>query len=230
VWELVGRQLSDVLLAPPSDVVVALFNLIITGELIRGIFISLKPLLIAFGLSIIIGVPIGILIGYYKRVAFFLEPLVNALYSTPLAALVPLVMLWFGMQTMGKVAFIFLIGIFPIIINTIAGVRNTDYELIEVSRSFNASWTRILIEITIPYSVPFIFTGIRLGVGRAVVGMIVAEMYLALTGGLGHMVYAYGASFSTANLFALLIVIPLLGISLTKLTLFIEYLATPWRR
>ena len=176
IWEVIGRQVSDVLLAPPSAVVRAFAELVSSGELVRGVLISLKSLLIGFGLSVLIGVPLGVIIGRFRVAAFLLEPIINAMYATPMVALIPIVMLWFGMGLKGKVFFIVLTGIFPIVINALAGVRNIDRHLIEVGRSFKASERQLIWQIAVPFALPYIMTGVRLGIGRGVVGMVLAEI------------------------------------------------------
>ncbi len=227
-WELFGRSVSEILMAPPSKIVIAFLKLVINGELPHAILMSLQTLFVGFFISAVLGVSIGLAVGRSKTLAFIFEPFLNGLYATPLIALVPLVMLWFGMGFKGKVFFIMLVGLFPILINTMAGVRNVDSSLVEVGHSFKASRRQIFTEIIIPYSLPFILTGVRLGLGRAVVGMVLAEMYLALEGGLGALIMAYGASFSTAPLFASILVLSIIGVGTVMLVYWVEAKLTPW--
>lgn len=229
-WELFGRKVSEVLLAPPSLIVRAFVELLLSGELLHAIRVSLKSLLIGFLIGSSLGIVLGVLVGRFKAAAFVFEPFINGLYATPLVSLIPLVMLAFGLGLRGKVFFIVLVSIFPILINTIAGVRHVDARLLEVGRSFKASSWQSLREIVIPFALPYILTGVRLGIGRAVVGMVLAEMYLAFEGGLGQLLMAYGAALSTAKLFAVIIVIPLLGVALSKLTMLSELWLTPWNQ
>lgn len=227
-WELFGRSVSEVLLAPPSKIVLAFADLVATGEIPYAIWASSHSFSVGFLLAAAIGITAGLAIGWSKRLAFVFEPLVNGMYATPLVSLVPLVMLWFGMGFRGKVFFIAMVALFPILINTLTGVRNVEGALLEVGRSFKASRRALFTEIVVPSALPYMMTGLRLGIGRAVVGMVLAEMYLAFEGGIGHLIVAYGSSFATSYLFAIIMILPLLGMGLSKLVYVLEAKLTPW--
>ena len=135
-----------------------------------------------FALAIVVGVPLGILMGWYSRVNAMLEPFVSALYATPRIALLPLVVIWFGIGIASKVAIVFLGAIFPILVNTITGVRTIEADFIKVARSFGASDRQMFLTVVLPSAVPMLLTGLRLGLGHALVGIVVGEMYGATAG------------------------------------------------
>jgi NitT/TauT family transport system permease protein len=166
--------------------------------------------------------------GRYRFLDQLLDMQISALYATPNVALIPLIILWFGLGMTSKVFIIFLSGFFPIVINTHAGVRNVGRGLVEVALAEAASQLQIFTKIVIPASMPFIATGIRLAMGRAVVAMVVAEMFTAV-GGLGGAIINYGNAFATAKLFVVIIVLALLGVTLTESVRWIERRIAPWK-
>jgi NitT/TauT family transport system permease protein len=153
---------------------------------------------------------------------------VSALYSTPNVALIPLLILWFGLGMLSKIVIVFLAAFFPIIVNTYGGVRNVSRGLVEIAQAEGASEAQIFSKIIVPASLPFIMTGIRLAVGRAVVGMVVAEMFTAMSGLGGAIVY-YGSAFATDKLFVVIILLALLGVSLTEAVKWLEVRLAPWK-
>ena len=184
--------------------------------------------LVGYGLAIVIGVPLGLLMGWYSRVNAILEPFVSALYATPRIALLPLVMIWFGIGLASKVAIVFLGAVFPILVNTITGVRTIDADFIKVARSYGATDRQMFLTVVLPSSVPMLLTGLRLGLGHALVGIVVGEMYGA-TQGLGYLIAVAGARFQTDRVMVGIILIAGLGVALTELLRAIERRFERWR-
>ena len=178
--------------------------------------------------AIVIGLALGIGMGWYTRFQYALDPFVNFLYSTPRIVFIPLFIIWFGIDWQSKVAVIFLGALFPIIINTMSGVRNTDAALLRVARSFGASEALIFQRVVLPGAVPFILAGFRLGVGHALTGVVVAE-YIAARHGVGKLISDFGTTFQTPKVFAAVIFIAGTGVLLTWLLQRIENRFQSWR-
>jgi sulfonate transport system permease protein len=227
VWEAYGRAIHTVIFAYPTQIGHAFIELVRNGELWFYLQGSLVVLALGLGLAIAIGIPLGIIMGRRDVVEYALEPYINALYSTPTVALIPLIVLWAGFQVKAKVILVFLFCVFPILINTYQGVKNTDARLLEVARSFCAGEWSMWRDLMVPSAAPYILAGIRLGIGRGLVGMIVAEFYTAITG-LGYMIVQYANNFRTDRLFVPIVVLMVLGISLTSLLRRIERSIAPW--
>src|SRR2546428_3210684 len=198
-----------------------------TGELpfyLRG---SLVVLALGLGLAIVIGIPVGIVMARRATVEYALEPYINALYATPTVALIPLIVLWAGFQVKAKVILVFLFCVFPILINTYQGVKNTDARLLEVARSFCAGEWSMWRDLMVPSAAPYILAGIRLGIGRGLVGMVVAEFYTAITG-LGYMIVQYANTFRMVRLFVPVVVLMMMGVALTGALRYLERRIAPW--
>jgi ABC-type nitrate/sulfonate/bicarbonate transport system permease component len=227
-WEFYGRRTDPLLLAYPTGVVAAAFQLIASGELLRQLAVSLATLGVGFGISVVLGVGLGLVMGRSRIAEATLDPHLNALYATPQVALTPLLMMWFGLGFTVKAVLIFLFAFFPILINTASGVRNVSASTIEVGRAYMASERQILLKVVFPAALPFIMAGIRLAVGRAIVGMVVAELFTAITG-LGAMLTLYGNLFETAKMFVVVIVLGLLGVVLIRATQALERRMARWK-
>lgn len=227
-WEFYGRRTDPILLTYPTAVVWAAVQLIWSGELFRQLLVSLASLAAAFGASLVLGVGLGLAIGRWRLAEAVLDPHINALYATPQVALTPLLMMWFGLGFWVKVVLIFLFAFFPILINTASGVKNVSASMVEVGRAYMASPSQILFKVVFPAAIPFIMAGVRLAVGRAVVGMIVAELFTAITG-LGAMLTLYGNLFETAKMFVVIIVLGLLGVGLIQATQALERRMARWK-
>jgi NitT/TauT family transport system permease protein len=185
-------------------------------------------LVLGFVTAAVIGVAAGLLIGRYRLFDAATDWLVNALYATPLVALIPLVILWFGLGDSAKLFIIILMSVFPILINTAAGVKNVPQALIDVSTAFAANERQVFLKIILPAAVPYMMTGLRLGIGRAIIAMVVAEFFTAITG-LGALIVRYGNQYDTASMFVPILVLMLLGIGLTSLVRRAEEKFAPWR-
>ena len=228
LWEFYGRRVNPILFTYPLAIARAFFELVVSGELQSYMKDSLLVLLYASVLAVIIGVFLGVVMGRYALVEWATDMYINALYSMPMVAMVPLIVLWFGFKIPAKVIIVFLFMVFPILINTYQGVKNVDRNLQEVARSFCSSETQLWRHLIIPSALPFIVVGIRLAIGRGLVGMIVSEFYTSVTG-LGYMIVRYANAFETDKLFVPIVVVMILGVGLMGLARWIEGRIAPWR-
>ncbi len=228
-WEIVGHQVDPLFLSSPSAIAQAAVQMTASGELPFAMVSSLRTLVLAFVVASVLGVTLGLLIGRYKNVEAATDWLVNALYATPLVAIIPLVILWFGLGDGAKLFIVTILAIFPILINTIAGVHNVPAQLIDVGNAFAANEREIFAKIILPSALPYMMTGLRLGVGRAIIGMVVAEFFTAITG-LGALIVKYGNQYDTASMFVPILVLMLLGVGLTTAVRRAEVWIAPWRQ
>ncbi|HEY8731254.1 MAG TPA: ABC transporter permease [Candidatus Limnocylindria bacterium] len=230
VWQLVANaRVMPVLFLPgPTDVAQAFVQLFQAGDIWLDMATSGEELAIGFGMAIVVGLLIGLGMGWYTRFQYAMDPLVNFFYSTPRLVLLPLFIIWFGIDIQSKIAVIFLGALFPVIINTMAGVRNTEAALLRVARSFGASDALIFRRVVLPGSVPFILTGFRLGVGHALTGVVVGEL-IAARHGVGMLVAIAGQTFQTPKMLAGVMIIAGTGMLLTMILQRVENRFQSWR-
>ena len=209
-WEVFGRQIEPLFMSYPTAIAVSAAEMIRSGELIAALLDSLGTLLLGFFVAGVIGVAIGLLIGRYRTVEAATDWLVNALYATPLVAIIPLVVLWFGLGFSAKLIIVVILAIFPILINTAAGVRNVPQPLLDVGFAFDATERQLFTKFILPASLPYMMTGLRLGVGRSIIGMVVAEFFTAITG-LGALIVKYGNQYDTAAMFVPILTLMVFG-------------------
>lgn len=221
VWEYVGQQEGDFFLAPPSSVVSTGVDELGTGEFWSTLWDTIFGIGLGFLIAMVLGVTIGILMGTYRSVATALNPVVSAGYVIPEAALVPLLIVWFGLGTTPRFISVVLFAIFEIIVTTYTGVRNADATLTDVAKSFGASRGQLFRKVTIPAALPFIFAGLRIGAARAVKGMVVAELLFAATG-LGGAIQIAANGFQTDKVMFYVIVVTIIGISFSSLVQLVE--------
>jgi NitT/TauT family transport system permease protein len=229
VWELVGPLISPILFSYPSKIAVAFYDLTISGELPYYALESLQILFAGLGFAILIGVPLAVLMARVKPVDWALDLPINALYATPMVALVPLLVLWFGIYMQAKIIVVFLFAVFPILINTYQGVRECDKNMLEVARSFRSTEWQMWKDVLLPFALPYIAAGIRLAIGRGLVGMVIAEFYTTISG-LGYMITRYAHVFETDKTFVPVILLMFLGITLTAGLKRLERRIAPWSR
>jgi len=227
-WEIFGRDINPIFGSYPSAIAQAFIDLAASGKLLRALLQSLQPFAIGYLLAIVVGIPVGLVVGRFRTAEAALGIYVTAGYAMPLVALVPLLILWLGLGFSVKVAIVFLMSIFPICINTWAGVNAVPVSLIEVGKSFVAPDTTILRRIILPATLPYIMAGIRLAVGRAVVAMIIAEFFTAISG-LGGIIIQSANNFDTATMFVPVVILMVLAIGLNALILFLERRFAPWQ-
>jgi NitT/TauT family transport system permease protein len=230
LWELFGPLVNPILFSYPSKILLAAFQLtFVTGELPYYAWQSLQVLMYGLGLGILVGIPLAVVMARVREVDWALDIPINALYATPTVALVPLLVLWFGIHMQAKVVVVFLFAVFPVLINTYQGVRECDKNMLEVARSFRSTEMQIWRHVLLPFSVPYIAAGIRLAIGRGLVGMVVAEFFTSISG-LGYMITRYAHVFETDKTFVPVLLLMILGVALTGALKRLERRIAPWSR
>jgi len=230
-WELCGNTLqliNPMFMSAPSFVLKAAYQMFASGEIYNDLYVSGIEFFWGYLLSVVVAVPVGIAIGWYKRFAYVCDPFVNAMNATPRIALLPLVIIWLGIGIISKVGIIFLGALFPLLINTRDGVKTTPHNLLTAARSFGASDWQIFRSVVLPSTVPFILTGLRLAVGRALIGVMVGELYAA-TAGIGFMITVAGATFQTDKVFVGVLIFAISGMTLTSVIDRYEHRFDKWR-
>jgi NitT/TauT family transport system permease protein len=228
VWEFFGKNIDPVFGSYPSQIALAFLDLARSGKLWTALVESLQPFVVGYGVAILFGVPLGLVIGRFRLAEASLGIYVTAGYAMPLVALVPLLVLWLGLGFKVKAAIVFLMSLFPICINTWLGVTAVPKTLIEVGKSFVASDSVILRRIILPATLPYIMAGIRLAVGRAVVAMVIAEFFTSISG-LGAIIINSANNFDTATMFVPIVVLMVLAIGLNSLIGVVERRVAPWQ-
>lgn len=227
LWEVVGRTKNAHLFPPLSVILWAWAELLLSGELLRALLVSFQALTLGFLISVATGVPLGLLMGRYRRLEAFLDLYMIAMLSLPIISVIPLLVIAFGLGLHSRVWIVFLFAFVIIAVNTKAGVRNVDSTLTEMARSFGAGEWELFLKVILPAALPMIMAGIRLGMGRAIVGMITSEVVLAVVG-FGAMLMSFGASFQTPALFATILTIILLAVVILALIQFLDRRLIPW--
>jgi ABC-type nitrate/sulfonate/bicarbonate transport system permease component len=229
-WEYVWKKewVSPLFFSGPSAIAKQFWYLLTEGTLIADMKFSGMNFVLGLALATIGGVVLGILIGWYRQVRMLLDPFLNALYATPRIAMIPLIIIWFGIDMKSKVFIVFMMAFFPILVNTVAGVRTLDADLLRTARAFCASDWQIFKTIALPGSVPFILTGIRQGVALGLIGVVVGEMFGG-SEGVGFIVAYGGQTFQTDTVFVGVIIIATAGMLLTFLTERLERRFSRWR-
>lgn len=232
VWEVAVDYLLDPAKSPffssPSRMWSAAMQLIESGELWTNLKVSGGEFLLGYLISAVIGVPLGICLGWYQRLNYALDPFTSALYAAPAVAFLPLIMIWLGIGLSSKIALIVLAAVFPILINSRDAVKTTPHHLLEAAHSFQASQWQIFKTIVLPAAVPFILAGLRLGAGRALIGVFVAEMYIAQAG-IGYMIAQAGVSFNTDVVMVGVLIFSLTGMLTLELISQVERRFDKWR-
>ena len=231
VWELVGnvyQWINPLFMSAPSLILKAAIELFRSGEIWNDLYVSGVEFFWGFILSVVVGIPFGIAVGWYKRAAYIFDPFVNAMNATPRVALLPLIIIWLGIGILSKVGIIFLGSVFPLMINTRDGVKTTPINLLNAAKSFGASQWQIFGSVVLPSTLPFILTGLRLAVGRALIGVFVGELYAA-TAGIGFMVTVAGATFQTDKVFVGILIFIIVGLVGTNALDRVERRFDKWR-
>jgi NitT/TauT family transport system permease protein len=227
VWELAGRLLSGALLAPPSLVLVRFAGGIADGSLPLAFASSIQHMTLGYLLAVAVATPLGIALGRSPSVATACEPIINAIYAIPPVAFVPFLIVWFGLYFEGRVALVFLMCFFEILINIQQGVRNVDDGLLEAAESLEVRGLRLYRAVVLPAAMPFIFTGLRVGIGRAVNAMITAELFFAAVN-IGKMLKNSGNAFDTASMFGIILSVSLFGLVCQEAVRHAERRLLPW--
>lgn len=226
-WQIYGTHINPILFTYPTAVLAALLKDIGNGSLLAAASSSLENLGIAFVVAVVAGVLMGIALGRFRVLDWALGLYVSALYATPMVALVPLVVLWFGFGPFAKIVIVFSFVFFPMLINTYAGVRAVDPGLLEVARSFRANEWQTWWHVVLPGSVPFIMAGLNQSSGRALVGVVIGEFYTSLSG-LGYMIEQSANTYQTNQMFVPIVVLMFLGIVLMSLVRLLQAKLSPW--
>lgn len=230
VWQAFwsAGRISPLFFTGPSQIVTRFAEEWTEGRLKQDMIYSGTNFVIGVGLAIAAGVVLGVVIGWYRRLAMVFEPFLTTLYSTPRVALIPLVLIWFGIGMWSKVFIVFINAFFPVLINTIGGVRAVDRDLLRAARAFCASDWQIFTTVVVPGSVPFILTGVRQAVALGLIGVVVGEMFGG-SEGIGYMVNYGGQTFQTDTVFLGVVIIAFAGIVLAWLTERLERHFSRWR-
>ncbi len=229
LWEILGPLVNPILFSYPSRIALAAVELTASGELLHYLLQSLQVLFLGLSFAILIGIPLAVLMARLRPVDWALDLPVNALYATPMVALVPILVLWFGIYLKAKVIVVFLFSVFPILINTYQGVRECDKSMLEVARSFRSTELRMWRDVLLPFAVPYMAAGVRLAIGRGLVGMVIAEFYTTISG-LGFMITRYANIFEMDKTFVPVILLMFLGVTMTALLKKLERKIAPWSR
>ncbi|MDX1746691.1 MAG: ABC transporter permease, partial [Halobacteriales archaeon] len=199
-------------LPDPTSIVEALATQLEQG-LIDAIADALRAILLGFVIAVVVGIPLGVLMGVNRVAERLIDPYVNALYVIPYAALVPAFIIWFGTGFTVRLVVTFMFALFPITINTLEGAKTTPINLIEVARSFNAGRLFVLKNVVLPHELPYILAGLRLGVGRAVKGLVVAEILISVSG-IGGILTQWSAAYRLEGVASIVLILMGLGIVL----------------
>jgi ABC-type nitrate/sulfonate/bicarbonate transport system permease component len=229
VWEWYGRSTNPILFTYPTAIARATVDMLADGTLLSALGQSLCVLSSGFAMGTLVGIGLGLLSGRSQVVAGLLDIPVTALYATPMVALVPILVLWFGFGTSAKIVVVWLFTVFPVLINTQRGVREVDPRLVEVAHAFCSTEYRLWTDLILPSALPFVMTGIRLAIGRALIAVIVAEFYTAISG-LGYLIVSNAHAFETARVFVPIVVLMTLGVVTTGLLEMVEARISPWRQ
>ncbi|QLG60328.1 ABC transporter permease [Halorarum salinum] len=227
LWEMASNALGTVILAPPTDVLTRLFELIVSLELIDAMIGSLTALSVGYVIAVTLGTPLGFALAQSKYVRWAVNPYIDAIYTTPVIAYLPLVVVWFGLDFRARVFFVFIFCFFEILISVFDGVKTVQNDYMSVAKSFDAPWLFAQRKVILPAALPFIFSGYRLGIGRAVRGIIVAELFLRIVN-IGNLLQAAGATFDTSQQIAVVIAVALMGIGLQRIVLGGSQIIAPW--
>lgn len=229
-WEIYGQGVSRALFAPPSEIVQSFWEIYVEDPvMIEAIGQTLVALVSGLAIAIVLGVVIGIFMGLSKRFEWVVGPYMSFLFAIPSIALMPLLVVWFGIDLRLRIFLVVVSAIFPVILNTAVGIRQAGAELVEVAESFVAGPWRTLATVRFPASLPFVFAGISLALSLALAGVVVAEMTAAITG-LGGLIVTFANMYQTANLFVPILTLMAASVGITALISWVERAVMPWRK
>jgi NitT/TauT family transport system permease protein len=231
LWELISRFVvaNALFLAAPSQIAVAIYNLARSGQLWHHVGVSSAEFALGYVIACVLGIALGLAMASSATFKQAAQPWVSGLYATPTIALAPLFILWFGIGIWSKVIVVISLVLFPVTINTEAGLRTTSERLIEMLRSFGASRRQIFFKVSLPSAVPFILAGLKLGIGRGLIGVVVAELF-GSRAGLGNLISQSADAFNMPELFAGVVILAFAGIVMTAGFSKIEQRLVPWTR
>ncbi|MDA4124636.1 MAG: ABC transporter permease [Thaumarchaeota archaeon] len=227
VWQLVGESISPLSFSPPTVVLVVFGQNWANGILPSATLITLQTVFVGFMISMLVGIPLGLIIGRSRNTEYALDPYINLIYSTPVVAIIPLVAIWFGSNFLSSYLVVLITALFPIMINTITGVKDVNKSLLETGRSFGFSGLKLWRKVVLPSATPYIMTGLRLGIGASIIGALLAELFMYDVG-LGYVLVNYESRFDTPVVICGVLIIMALGIGLTEVVKFAEKKISPW--
>lgn len=230
LWEIVARLnlISPLFISSPSKIYKAGSVLVLSGEIFPHVWISLKAYFMGFFAGIVLGVSGGLVIGYNRYLYKIFLPYVLALNSLPTIAIIPLVIIWFGIGIQAKIIIVLLMTVKPILINTINAVINTDKNMIKMAKSFGASHYQILSGIVFFSALPFVFSSLQMAIGRGITGLVVGEMF-GYGKGLGFLVSFYGNTFQTPRLMFVVMILLVISLTISRIVYAIERKVIKWR-
>jgi len=231
IWEILARLLLDdeLLIPPPSSVLRSLWSLTVSGKLNQHFAATLLEFTYGFSTACVIGVLLGYLMGRYKWVDEIMDPWIATLYSIPIIAIVPIIIIWFGIGMVSKIIVVFKITVVAIMLNTAAGIKSLDPIWLELAKSMRLNSWETTFKIRFPAAFPHIITGMRLGVGRALLGVIVAEL-MASNAGLGYLLRDASETWDRPKLFVTIILLAAMGLMSFHLIKKFEHRIAPWRQ
>lgn len=227
-WELVGRSINPLLFAPPTVVLQQFVELLATGELQAAALVTVQALFVGYVLAVLTGIPFGIVMGVWERFGDILQPYLYAIFSTPRVVLVPLIIVWFGIGFEARLFLVFFWSAIAISVNTAQGVRHARPDLVEVARSYRVSQVQMARHVLIPGAIPFIVAGLRIGAERAIVGVIIGEMFLQIVG-LGGVIQKGSEELLPAKMLCAVVIIATLGTLIVTLLDMVEKRFQSWR-
>jgi NitT/TauT family transport system permease protein len=230
VWELCADfdAINPLFISSPTRIAQAGAALTADPDFWNDIGVSAREFILGYVAAIVIGVPLGLLMGTSRRLSYIVAPFVDTLNAVPRVTLLPLLIIWFGIGIWSKVAVVFLGAVIPIVISALSGVKTNETRFLAMARSFSASRVKVFASIILPGTVPFIFTGLKYAAGRALLGVVVGELY-ASTAGLGHMIAEAGNMFQTDTLFFGVLIFTATGLVVVALLDRLERRFERWR-
>ncbi|MGB7076117.1 MAG: ABC transporter permease, partial [Xanthobacteraceae bacterium] len=229
LWQVISMNVPPIILPGPAKVIAAFVELTLSGELIRATAQTIWPFLIGLVLAFILGTALGLILGIFRPAARILDPYIFVFWSIPNIAWLPLFIAWFGVGELTLIVFVFVSAFFPQLLTVESGAKEADSFLVEVARSLGGTKREILHVVVLPSALPYIFAGLRIAVGRALVGIIVGQLLIVATG-IGYMFQFYGETLSLAKYFAPLIVIAALAVLLNRGVNWAEHVLVPWKQ
>jgi NitT/TauT family transport system permease protein len=220
--------LNPLFFTTPEQIAAGFIDLVESGDLFHDLAVSAVPFGLGLGAAAIVGVPLGIVMGWRPRIGYALDPLMTVFYASPLVALAPLLVIFFGVGMSGKTIIVFTLAVFPFIFNAASGVRAVDRLLINVVRSLGGRERDIYVKILFPSVLPYIVAGARIAVGRALIAVLVGEFFAA-SEGIGYAISRFGDIFAIDRMFACILTVMAIAVVLTEGIRFAERAAFPWR-
>jgi NitT/TauT family transport system permease protein len=229
-WEysVASGAIDPMFISSPSRILAAAADLVRSGELWPDAAVSASEFVWGYLGAICVAIPLGLVIGWYRRAQYLVQPFIDVLNAVPRITFLPILVLWFGIGLWSKIAVVFLGAVVPVTIATYSGVRTNEARFLRVARSFGASPFKLFTSIILPGTVPFIFTGLKYGAGRSLLGVVVGELY-ASTAGIGHMIADAGNTLQTDVVFVGVLIFTITGLAINAVLDRIERHFNRWR-